>query len=449
MEIENTPLAQEARSIIASGQTQTNFGWRAIIHYGEQKTYAPLMVIAVAIRRDYVGAFTDEMTCTLLIPLGKYARQIYPNRGALQVSLFKLPITEAIANVNEDGGVESERYSATLIDQGPAVTQAQGTETNDEDALDMTDLLEVNFQLFNKSLEQLRMVTVGGIFRRTTVSSLLLAMLTKESQSIDVDDVRVIEGVDLVPASNDEVKEQLVVTHGTKLVDVADYLQKRIGIYSSGLGSYIQNKHWFIFPLYDTTQFEDRQNTLTIIVLPTRKFNAIERTYRQVGNSLTVLMTGETGFKDDSGTQYLNEGNGARFADASRLLENGATTAGNKTVMARGKNNSEFIADTRTDGLNNVPVPEQRITANPFAIYSKLNARNGGTFKGVWQNSEFSLIVPGMVTRVLYSDEGEVVELFGVVHFVDHLSHKEGDFGSKKFSNQSVVTVFVNKAAPQ
>ena len=281
--------------------------------------------------------------------------------------------------------------------------------------------------------------------RKASVTDVLLALLSKETQRVDVDSVQVLKGVDISPASNREVKEQIVVTHGTKLVDVADFLQKRIGVYSTGIGAYIQDKHWFVFPLHDTTQFEDRQSTLTMIVLPKRKFNAIERTYRKEGDSLTVLVTGETGFKDDSGSKYLNEGNGARFADASKLMEHSVSTVGNKAVMARGKNNSEFITDTRTGALNNAPVPSQRITANPFAVYSKLSSRNGGVFKGVWQNSEFSLIFPGMVCKVLYSDEDGTQELFGVVQRVDHISHKEGDFGNQKFSNQSVITVFVNR----
>jgi hypothetical protein len=272
-----------------------------------------------------------------------------------------------------------------------------------------------------------------------------LALLTNEASKADVDETRAIEGVDLVPVSNRDIKEQIVLTHGTKLVDVPDFLQKRVGVYSAGLGSYIQNKHWFVFPLYDTTQFQDRQNTLTIVVLPRRKYSEIERTYKKVGSSLTILMTGETGFKDDSGAQYLNEGNGARFSDASRLLDKSVTTAGNKATMSRARNNSEFLSDQRSDGINHVPIASSRITSNPFVIYSDLNRRNGGMFKGVWQNSDPKLILPGMAVRILYSDQDEMKEIYGVMQGAEHFSHKVGDLASKKFSNQSIVYVFVNK----
>jgi hypothetical protein len=446
MEIENTPLYREAREIIESGQTGTNFSWTARIHYGDQsKYYDPLLVESVNIRRDYTNNFTDEMTCTLLLPLGKYARQIYPNRNKLEITLYKLARKEVSSDISEDEGVQAERYSATLIDVGPSATEGQGMEANDEDALDLVKLVDVHFQLFNKSVEQIRLITVGGIFRRTKVDQLILSMLTNETANVTIDAARAIEGIDLVPVSNQETKEQIIITQGTKLVDVVGYLQKRIGVYAADIGSYLQSKHWYVYPLYDTTQFEARPATLTILVLPQRKFTGIERTYRKNGDSLVILLTSETGFKDDSGVQYLNEGNGARFADANKLLEQSVSTTGNRTTMARGTNNSEFSTDTNGNGLNHIPIPIQRITANPFTVYSELNARNGGTFKGVWQNSDSSLLTPGMATRIVYADEGEVKEIYGVLLGCDHISHKTGDFTSQRFINQSVLSFFVKK----
>ncbi len=447
MEVEDTPLFREARAIMQSGETKTNFGWRGIVHYGDGKVYTPLQVVSVNTIRDYVNHFTDEMTCTFLIPLGKYARQIYPNRNELQISLVKIPLSELTNQGDENASLEAERYSAVLIDEDRSPTDGQGAEANDEFTLDLTQIIEVHFQLVNKSLEQIRLMSVGGVWRQTKVDNMLRTVLTKEASRADVDDQRAIEGVDMVPISNQDSKEQIVITHGTKLVDVPDFMQKRYGVYNSGLGSFIQNKNWFIYPLYDTTQFPDRQKTVTIIVLPKRKFSSVERTYRSIGDSLTILMTSETAFKDDSGSQYLNEGNGARFTDPGKLFENTVTTGGNKAVMSRARNNSEVLTDQRPDGIQNVPMPADRITANPFSVFSDLSARNGGLFKGIWENSDSKLLLPGMAARILYSDQNEVKEIYGVIQGAEHVSHHHGDLNSMKYINQSVVYVFVNKLA--
>jgi hypothetical protein len=450
MEIEKTPLYREIQDVINAGATPANIGWSATVHLNDKgDIYNPLQVVAVNVLRDYKANFSDEITCTLLIPLGKYARQIYPNRVNLQISLYKAPLKESGGALDYDKEIESQRYSATLIDEGRAVTEAQGQESNDEDALDLSDIVEVHFQLYDKSLEQIRTMTVGGVFRQTTVDQVVLGVLTNESKKAKVDNKQTIEGVDLVAISNKEKKEQIVVTQGVSLIDFPNFIQNKYGVYSAGLGSYIQNKLWYVFPLYDTTQFEKRPKTLTIMVLPKNKFPEIERSYRVIGDSLTVLMTGDTGFKDDSGTQYLNEGNGARFGDANKIMEDYSKTKGNKTIVSRGKNNSEFITDTKPDVLNNVPIAGTRITANPFAVYSNLTSRKGGMFKGVWENSEASLITPGMVVKIIYFDNNEVNEFTGVMQAAKHVSLRVGDIKSKKHVNNSVVYVFVNKVDKQ
>lgn len=449
MEVNETPLQNEIDWITSKGPTRTNYSWDAVIHYGGDKFLTPLKVIAVNNRRDYASAFTDEMTCTLLLPLGKYARQIYPNRTKLQITLIKIPLSELGDNEDAAQDYGSERYTAVLIDQGAAPTEGQGMESNDEDTLDLTDICHINFQLFNKSLEQVRLITVGGVFRKSMVSDLLLSMLTTESKKADVDDERAILGVDVQPVSNHDTKEQIIVTQGTKLIDLPDYLQQRMGIYNAGLGSYIQNKHWFIYPLYDVSRFNEREQTLTIMIIPKRKYANIERTYLMEGTSLTVLITGETAMKDDSGSQYLNEGNGARMANANTLLEDSASTKNNKTTYGRAKNNSEFITDNIPTGNNHVPIPPQRISANPFTVYSTLNARNGGMFRGIWQNSEPSLLLPGMATRIVYADKEDIREAYGVLQTCNTISHHQGDIHNRRFLNQSVLEVFYRMSSTE
>ncbi len=432
--------------IMANGETGTNFGWRCIIHYGENQTYKPLKMIAINNTRDYARSFTDVTTITCVMPLGKYARRIYAFRDQLQITLQKLPQREQREIGDGDAEIQSERFSASLIDEDRSPQFGQGTEVNDEEAMDVTGIVNVSFQLFNKSLEQVRMMSVGGVFRRTRVEQLIRTMLTNEAQKADVDDERAILGIDMVPASNQDTQEQVVITHGTKLVDVPDFVHKRYGVYNAGLGSYIQNKYWHLFPLYDTTRFEERQQTLTIIVLPKSKFMNIDRTYRLVGDSLTVLMSSETGFKDDSGTDYLKDGNGARFSDAGRIMDDVATNQGNKAIISRKRNANEFTADKRPDGVQHVPMAQNRISSNPFTVYSEISARRGGLFKGVWQNSDPKLILPGMACRIIYSDRGETKELYGVIHGGEHVSKSIGDITSDKFMTTSILYAFVANA---
>ena len=443
MEIEYTPLYKEAMLVINNGATTAMIGWSAIIHYGTD-TYAPQQVVSVNFIRDYVSSFTDEITCTIQIPLGVYARLIYPNRLDLQITLTKVPLGEISNTVNPDDPIQSERYSALLIDGVRSPTVGQGTEVNDQNSLDLTQIIDVNFQLYDKALEQIRVMLSGGVCRSTTVQDAITTILTNQAMSAVVDDKRAVSGIDMVDADNTDEKGQIVITHGTKLIDVVDFMQARVGVYNAGIGNYIQNKFWYIYPLYDTSSFNTRIKTLTILILPKRKFASIERTFRVNGNSLTILITSETGFKDDSGSNYVAHGNGVRFADASTLMDVGSSTSGNKLLLKRDSNNSELVSDTAVAGINNAPVSTSRITANPFVEFSQLALKKGGGFKCVWENSDSSLITPGMAAKVIYSDNDGIETIYGIVHVVTSISQRASGFSNAKFTNKTALTLFMN-----
>lgn len=445
MEISDTPLYTEAYRIINSGDTGSNVGWKAVIHLGDSgNTYTPLQVNAINIRADYIKGYADEITCTMMIPLGKYAYKVYPNRTKLEISLTKLPLGESSSDLSWNAQPQSERYSAYLVDGDKAPNVGQGRETVAEDVLDRTDILLVSFQLTNKAVEKIRMISVGGIFRNTTVKDTILAVLTKESQNVKVENKRAIDGVDLVAPKNISKRDHILLPQGIKLFDVCDYIHNNVGVYNAGIGSYIYNKIWYVFPLYDTTRFNESKLTLSVIVLPSNKFPQLERTYRKIGNSLTILITSDTGFKDDAGSSYLNNGNAVRFADANNFMSGINQTKDNTTLISRAKNVNEFKLEDRPDKVNHVTVTEKKITANPYTEYSKLLARKGGVFNAIWENSNPTLLVPGMVTRISYFDDQEIKEIYGVLLGAQHNTIKMGDFGSTRHVVNSSLSFFVN-----
>jgi len=447
MEIEKTPLWREALDIIENGDILGIIGWSAIIHLGtpDSEILIPLQVNALNLRRDYNLAYADEFTCTLSMPLGKYARRVYPNRNTLQITLTKTYLKGTSKEIDYSKPVETERYTATLIDERGGAVEGQGRESNTEDALDLVDILDVNFQLYNKNIEQIRMMTVGAVFRSTNMHDVIKTVLSNEASKSKVDTKLKIQGVDIIPVSNKEKHEQVVITHGVKLTDVPNFLQNKYGVYNSGLGSYIQGNLWYVFPMYDTSQFEKRENNVTILVLPTSKCPEIERSFKKKGASVTILVSSDTNFKEDTANSYLNTGNGVRIGDANSFMENHSATKDNKTTIARKKTNSEFITDSRPDGCNNVLLPSNRITANPFTTYSDLVSRNGGVFKAIWNNSDISLIIPGMMAKIVYFDQDKVCEIYGVVLAMKHTSLKVGDVKSQRHTTNSCIYVFVNR----
>ncbi len=426
---------------MTTGATTTNYSWQAFVHTPE-KTLEPLNLVSVNIIRAYYDSFGDEITVSMLFGLGTFARRIFPFRDQLEITLRKVSMVENQDAVSTEGPIESERFTAILIGKFLSPTVGQGMESTDEDALNISQLADVHFQLQDKCSEQLRVLLTGGICRKATVENCLLTMITTQTDNVKVDGDRALKGVSMVPADNVEEKDQIVITQGTRLVDLADFVQKRVGVYNAGIGSYIQNRYWYIFPLYDTTDFTRRNKTLTMLVVPENKLNNIERSFRTEAGSTTILVTGKTGFKDDSGSNSQNYGNGVRFTDAATLMDSNSDTEGNKVKFSRKSNNSEFLTDEAA--LKYAPVASNRITANPFPSLSLQASKRGGLFKAVWQNSDMSLLFPGMVVKIIYSDKNAVKEIYGIIHSANTIGHKPGGMTSQLFKNQTIIEVFVN-----
>lgn len=444
MEIEDTPLYDEAQDVLWNGSTTANLMWKVRIHYGDDQYLDPLYVIAVNHKRDYHKTFADIKTVSVTMGLGDYSRLIYPNRVGLEITLTQVPLVERSEEVDTENDSAAEKYSASLLDGPKAPTIAQGAETNDYESLNKTQMVDVHFQLFDKALEQIRTMLTGGTIRTNTVGNAIKHILTTQAKTAKVKDQVAVTGVDMIDPDNTDLKGQMVITHGTRLVDVPDFIQRRYGVYNAGIGSYIQNKTWYVYPLYDTTDFKKRQKTLTILILPKRKFNNVERTFKQTGDSLVVISTSDTGFKDDSGTNYLNGGNGVRFSNASSIMESSVTTANNKARLNRGKNNFELAAGEAVSGVNHADLSSNRITANPFVEFTKLAARNGGLFTANWQNSDISLLFPGMATKIVYADGEDVKTIYGILLFAEQVSHRLTGISSNRFVNQTSLHVFVN-----
>lgn len=446
MEIEQSPLYPEIQSILNTGPNPVHFLWKATIHVMQRNLdFAALKVIHVDTASDYEVNFSDEMTALLSLNSGQYANQIYPFQDNLEITISKYPLTEIGDQPDPTQPVQSTRYQATVLDKGDPQIEGNGMNTSSQEALDLTSMHEVEFQLIDKSLEQLKMAGTGGIHRQAMVGDVVKAHLTRVGQSVQTDQSLKLKGVEMVPPSNQNVMNHVIIPHGIPLKDVPEWIHERAGgIYSAGLGSYLRNGIWHIYPSYDTTRFPTAKSKVTIIIVQENRFPGVERTYRQSGDNLVILATGQVKFRGDSTPQQLNKGNGLRFADASKIMEGFVKTTNNKALAARGNLNNEFLTAIRPNGLNNVQLSRNPVTANPFAETSDMTRRNGSVISCVWENSNDTLLRPDTMANVLYLANDTVQSLNGVLlktHTYTEMSGK-GMMNGRHVS-RTAISVFI------
>jgi len=444
-EIEQSPLYDEFIDVQTKCPKESQNTWQATFHLGQTNTeYHPISVESVTFKRDYASGFADEVMLICMIPYGKYSQKIWPNRDKLEVTLTKYRLKENSTEIDWDADVQTERYGVKLIEEHPIADMADH-EAKDEYALDlMSPLLPIKFQIFNKSDERIRQIEIGGPWRKVKLDVLMKLVLTHESGKLLIDNKKIVEGVQMHPIGNPKTYEQVIIPHGLRLVDLAGWLHKEHGVYQAGIGSYVQNKNWYIYPLYDTNVYPTRKKTLTLVLLPSKKFSELERTYMVRGDTVKILCVSDRNFKGDTQMNEAIDGGGVRFTEADSFMGNFGETKGNKFVVNRKKNNNEFLSNQNTLSTPYAPVSENNITANPFVHYTDLAKRKGGLLRTIWQNSEPRLLEPGMAVKILYMHGPDVKQAYGVLVVANHMTVKVGDVSMKKHMTHSELWFFTN-----
>jgi hypothetical protein len=439
MDILDSSLSRDIKDILNSDPQNNNSYWTIQIHCGTQDdTVESIKVLSIDFICDFERNFADEIILRCVIGGGAYAYHVYPNLDQLEITLHQVPVYEVGGGVDTDDATVSQRYIATLLNPFNPAVESNAMNQPDETSLDLTNLLEIDFQLIPKQVNQFRMRTYGGIFRNQTVEDVIKHVLTSESANVDVDSDAVPKGVEMVAANNKTARDHIVIPQGTKLVKVPDYIHEKCGgVYNAGLAAYFSGDHWYVFPPYNNANFDSTPRTMTIINVPPNRMPAIEQTYKKEGNNLTVLATGDTKLKNFSEDLVMNHGNGVRFGDADKFMENYSKLGDNKAVAGRGGTNSEFTTIKRDNGLNNVMQAANRINSNPFWEYSKLAARDGSIISLSWENSDMTQIYPGMPVKILFMQDDDISSITGLLIKAHHYVNT---FGSGFQTNRHFTT---------
>ncbi|WP_144106596.1 hypothetical protein [Paraburkholderia sp. BCC1886] len=449
MEFEQSALMLQVNQILQSGPNPVNHTVSASVSVtSTNMVVTPLKVTGVDLMRNYLDSYSDELIVELQFSGGTYLKYVYPYKNAIDITLTWTPLMEGSDAVDPNGTPTSETFTATLIDKGNDLVEQNGANSSATSDQDLTNIKSVHFQLVNKALDQMRMISASyGVIRSATVDDAIKLVLTTASQATTVNGTQTVQGVTMTPSNNQTARDHIVVPHGMKLVDLPQYIQKNCGgVYSASMGYFLQGTQWHVYPALDTTRFNTTTSgTLTVINVPQNKFPHVERTYLQSGNSLTVMATGQVKFRDPSNAQQLNEGNGIRFADATKFMQGGfAAVSNNSALASRGTNNSEFMAVARPSGNNNAHLSPTRITANALEEYSQLSRAVGSIITMEWQNSQPSLILPGMPAEILYLADDAITTLTGVVCGAHHVTQLRGQgISAARYNTSTVLNIFI------
>jgi len=439
MELTKSPLIDEIRAILNRKEPFIFHHYRVEFFQGD-KIVKPLTITSIDTIRDYVNGFGDEIVLEVAIGAGTYEHELYPLRKDLMARLYKEPLCQEDPSKPETQ-TQMQLFRAIMPDDKSQVLEGNSRFMASQHAGDLSDIKYVKFQLVDQALELIRMMSVGTLLKDTTTAEALRYMLTKVSKDLPVDEQNKVLGVDMIEPSNKEPQKHVLIPHGLPFTDLPEWIeQKCSAIYNAGLGVYLQNHTWYVYPTHDTSRYDKALKTLTVVNVPPDRYGQIEKTWRETPNQLIVLASGQTQHFDTSERNELQDGNGVRFLDARKVLEGFSETIANRTQALRADNNHEFVSGERVSGLNNVISAAAKITSNIFLEASKLAKRKGAYVRCVWEHSDPSKIYPGMPVKFLYTVREKAYEAKGTVqHVHSFVSAHEAGLSNKRHNSQSIL----------
>lgn len=444
MDIRETPLWQEVGLILAADPSTAHHNWRCeLVVDGD--ILEPQQLVSIEVLRQYVSTFSDSTVLTVKMARGTYLHRVLPFKDDFKVVLYKSPIGEVDGEPDYEGEVQVRTYRGVLSNPKNEQVEDPIGGTHSESEANRTGFVDVDIQLLDLAVEQLRMQSVAGIYREMTTTQVVQGVLTKVSGQLDLAVDEGVLGVDMVPGMNADVRDHIVVPNGIKVTDFPTYVQKHAGgVYGSGIGYYFQNGIWYVYPEFNVRRFDQTPKTLNVFNIPQNKLPGIERSYVMDDDRLLILATGKTAHFDETERHQLNEGNGVRFANADKILDGFHSVQSNRVEVTRAGNVEEFYIKERRSGLNQAPLSERRITANPYHELSELSRRVGQIVQVDWQNANADLVYPGMPVRYVYTDDGLIQEVFGVVLGCDHFVAVKGTgMLASKYSCEAILHLYL------
>ena len=195
-------------------------------------------------------------------------------------------------------------------------------------------------------------------------------------------------------------------------------MQDTRGVYGNGLGSYLTNGMWYIFPLYNVERYlRDTSNKLTIINVPQNEMIGNNNSYfmDKSKKELYIFATGKTKHIDSS-DRYLNKvGTGFRSVNSSNLLDTFVQKKKGVLTVPKGQNLMSVTFDDRDTDLENINTTRP-ITGNRFKEASRVTKAFTNTVVLNWEFSNLDLLYPNMPLKLIYKVNGVPNLLYGVLN---------------------------------
>lgn len=408
--VQDTILWEDVKYITTGPTNPRYFRLTADLKIGD-RTVRALNVNSLILTRDYIQNYGDEATTELLFTEEQVQQLIVPHIDDLELVLTRIPLTARDTN---SVTVPPTTESFKVVIPSDIITGLGLNNTTPRDL--QHSFKSIVCQLISKYTYNLRLESIGGVFAMTTAEDFVKTIISRSLEALDFDTGNEPLGVDFYPSDTaDTPRDTLLIKTGTPIVDLPNYVQDNCGgIYNTGLGSYIQNNHWFIYPLYNDQRFNDTRRALHLVMVPQSSLPEQDHSYR-VEDGLVMAIVSDAKLQSRTNRAQLTEGNAVALV-APNALKNNFSLKDNSATIANPDAVMGIIASKqRPDGLNKITFSNSRISINAARELSRLSERDLKDVQVSWAYSDPDLVYPGMPVQLVYNEHDLPITLQGVV----------------------------------
>lgn len=373
-----------------------------------------VFLVDKAVFRDYEDNFADVIQISLSFPMGTFMYDVYDSLENLEITLKELSQFYKSAGAKSDTSPHSKttRYKAIFLkDKNTALPTTRSVSRSD---MNQQLPVVVVFQLIEKAAEAIRIKTTDGSFsdkkNGITREQFLRTTMSQEISKILVDNQPPIDVFDIAKFDNNERLMHLLIPTNTRLVELPDYLQEKLGgIYNDGLSCYVQTvmqkpgeykNTLAIFNLYNPDSPGTADSLIYCVNNDAKTTQYVGGIPDPSGKGVHLLAHRLTGIEDDMTTEALNRGTGFRATDSSKIMHGSVIYRPGGAVFDRGTTNTEVVGQERGDGGNFAI--NKGITSNNLALATDVFKRSGKYVTIQISNLDHYLIAPGKKYEIHY-----------------------------------------------
>lgn len=438
---------QEVVRLVSQQIKKVHFAYFAKI-VTPKGTFDCFKVIKKDIMRDFEAAYTDAGTIEVLMALDIFMENVYPYRDNLEVQIIKLQRSEH-PMMDISGAERTVSHFKGIITNVKDEATSNPEKTPDGHVRDRERQFKyLTLQLVDVASDLLSKQTIGGIFTNQIPGEVLKGLMGESAKKTSLETSLSIKGVDMVPPNMQDPKLQYVIPDNTPVIELPNLIQSSwFGIYNNGIGAFLFNRNWYIYPLHDSSRYLQEDRRLTVYVVAKELMPSSPRTYTIQNREIIMVTSSDVVQMDNQNVSNLNQGNAITIQNPEQVAaregyqaKDGKITASPNTVQ------STFALSKREDGTNMAPNSQVVESVNIAFNMSKLSAREGHQMAFVWESANDELIIPGMPVKVIYSREGKFVEVVGTVLKHQSFTSIQGDvMTSIRYDTKVALGLFVTE----